>query len=112
MIKLTRKKRPRELTDEKPLKEALLEMSHGKLQRKFRNLLEDCMANNTYAAIKATNMLNDECYHYIKNFFISKNEWTSVLDEIEIELKKIALKLVSFFEADADTQSHHKEAAS
>ena len=33
--------------------------------------MEDCLPDTEYAAVKATNLLNDETYNAIKNFLIA-----------------------------------------
>lgn len=47
-----------------------------------------------HAAVKATNLLNDEVYQSIKKFLEEQNEWSFELQQTEDELKKIALDLV------------------
>ena len=49
---------------------------------------------NSYAAVKATNMLNDEIYSNIKSILVANEAWTSKLQELENELENIALKIV------------------
>ena len=53
-----------------------------------------CTYNNSYAAVKATNMLNDDVYDSIKDILIKKNEWTSKLQDIEKELQQITLSIL------------------
>ena len=56
--------------------------------------MEDCLPDTEYAAVKATNLLNDETYNAIKNFLIAEGRWTDYMKDIEIKIEEIALKLV------------------
>lgn len=51
-------------------------------------------AGNDYAAVKATNMLNDDIYKSIKQILVSEGVWTSNLQEMENEIQDISLKMV------------------
>lgn len=65
-----------------------------KYKTRFEKIMQKCTAENSYAAIKATNMLNDELYFRIKDLFMENNVWKSKLQELENELKSIALRIV------------------
>lgn len=65
-----------------------------KYKIRFEKLMKKCTVDNSYAAVKATNMLNDELYVVIKEIFIENGVWTSKIQNIENELKDIALKVV------------------
>lgn len=68
------------------------------LKKKYKNrlevLMEKCTMENAYSAVKSTNMLNDDIYFKIKEIMIVNNEWSYKFEQIEMEMKKIALKLM------------------
>ena len=84
------------------LKERLVEIEEdlqdGGYKRKYKNrlrkIMENCLSDTAYAAVKATNLLNDESYNAIKNILIAESQWTDDMKDIEIRIKEIALKLV------------------
>ena len=65
-----------------------------KYKTKFERLMGKCTAGNDYAAVKATNMLNDDIYKSIKQILVSEGVWTSNLQEMENEIQDISLKMV------------------
>lgn len=65
-----------------------------KYKRKFEILMRKCTSDNSYAAVKATNMLDDDCYMNIKKMLKEKDRWTIKIQELEGELKRIALRLI------------------
>ena len=65
-----------------------------KYQRRFGNLMENCTRENSYAAVKTTNMLNDELYIKIKDIMLRNEAWSFKFDELEKEMKEIALELI------------------
>ena len=84
------------------LKERLVEIEEdlqdGGYKRKYKNrlrkIMENCLSDTAYAAVKATNLLNDESYNTIKNILIAESQWTDDMKDVEIRIKEIALKLV------------------
>ena len=65
-----------------------------KYKTRFERLMGKCTAGNDYAAVKATNMLNDDIYKSIKQILVSEGVWTSNLQEMENEIQDISLKMV------------------
>ena len=65
-----------------------------KYKTRFERLMGKCTAGNDYAAVKATNMLNDDVYKSIKQILVSEGVWTSNLQEMENEIQDISLKMV------------------
>ena len=65
-----------------------------KYKTRFERLMGKCTAGNDYAAMKATNMLNDDIYKSIKQILVSEGVWTSNLQEMENEIQDISLKMV------------------
>ena len=65
-----------------------------KYKTRFERLMGKCTAGNDYAAVKATNMLNDDVYKSIKQILVSEGAWTSNLQEMENEIQDISLKMV------------------
>ena len=65
-----------------------------KYKTRFEKVMKKCTIINSYAAVKATNMLNDEIYSNIKSILVANEAWTSTLQELENELEDIALKIV------------------
>lgn len=57
--------------------------------------MEDCLPDTEYAAVKATNLLNDETYKAIKEILIAKGQWTDDMRDIEIrnELPMIRVRI-------------------
>lgn len=84
------------------LKERLVEieeeLNDGGYKKRYKNrlkkIMEDCLPDTEYAAVKATNLLNDETYNVIKRFLIAEDQWTDDMKDIEIRIEEIALKLV------------------
>ena len=79
------------------IEEDIKECGYG-YKRKYKNrlqkIMEECLPEKSYAAIKSTNILNDESYKIIKDIIVAEGQWTDELKEIETELKKISLKLL------------------
>lgn len=65
-----------------------------KYKIRFEKLMEKCTASNAYAAVKASNMLHDDVYANVKAFFVDNNVWTSKFQELERELRDIALQIL------------------
>ena len=84
------------------LKERLVEIEEdlqdGGYKRKYKNrlrkIMENCLPDTAYVAVKATNLLNDESYNAIKNILIAESQWTDDMKDVEIGIEEIALKLV------------------
>jgi len=75
--------------------EDLQEIGYQKKYKiRFEKVMKKCTVMNSYAAVKATNMLNDEIYSNIKSIFVANEEWIGKLQELEKELEDIALKIV------------------
>lgn len=66
----------------------------NKYRNRFRKIMENCLPDNSYAAVKSTNLLNNDSYISIKNILIEERQWTEKLTNIEMQLKQIALELV------------------
>lgn len=56
--------------------------------------MEKCEKENAYAAVKASNLLEDDCYLHIKEFMQKEGKWTNKLQAFEEELKGIALQII------------------
>lgn len=65
-----------------------------KYKNKVEVLMGECMPESSYAAVKATNMLDDDCYKSIKNFLRSEGKWTGKLEMFEKEMEQISLQFV------------------
>lgn len=82
----------------KKLEEILEDLNEGGYKPKYKNrmgvLMSKCTKENSYAAVKATNMLDDDCYIEIKNFLMREGQWTDKLQEFEDEMKQISLQFV------------------
>lgn len=65
-----------------------------KYKKRVEILMNKCTADNPYAAVKASNMLKDNCYWHIKDILKEKGKWTHKFEEIEDEMKRIALRFV------------------
>ena len=84
------------------LKERLVEIEEdlqdGGYQKKYKNrlrkIMENCLPDTEYAAVKSTNLLNDESYNAIKNILIAEGQWTDDMKDVEIRIEEIAFKLV------------------
>lgn len=63
-------------------------------RKRLEVLMGECMPGSSYAAVKATYMLDDDCYKGIKNFLIAEEEWSDKLEMFEEEMKQISLRLV------------------
>lgn len=67
-------------------------------KKKYRNrlqkIMEKCLPNESYAATKSTNLLNNENYNSIKKFLVESEKWDDTLIAIENEIQSIALELV------------------
>lgn len=64
-----------------------------KFAARFRKIMEKCTAENSYAAVKATNMLNDNVYKSMKEILEKNNAWTRYFQELEEKLKEISLNI-------------------
>lgn len=60
----------------------------------FETLMENCMPDSEYAAVKATNMLRDDCYMKIKAYFKENGKWSDKLEAYEEQIRHIALHMV------------------
>lgn len=84
------------------LKEHLLEIEEDlkedgykkKYKNRLQKIMENCLPDKSYAAIKATNLLNDDSYSTIKNILIKEEKWTDDIKDIEEKIKEITLDLV------------------
>lgn len=80
------------------LAEILEDLEEEGYRPKYKNraeiLMNECMPGSSYAAVKATNMLDDDCYKGIKNFLNAEGKWTQKLEMFEEEMKRISLQLV------------------
>lgn len=65
-----------------------------KYKNRLQKIMEDCLPDMSYSAIKATNLLNDDTYNMIKNIFMETGQWTDDLKKLEADIKHIALNLV------------------
>lgn len=75
--------------------EDLREVGYKKRHKnRLEKLMEKCMKENSYSAVKATNMLNDDMYIEVKEILKKNEAWTSKLEEMEQEMKEIALQIV------------------
>lgn len=82
----------------KKMEEILEDLNEGGYKPRYKNrmgvLMSKCTKENSYAAVKATNMLDDDCYIEIKKFLIQEGQWTDKLKTFEDEMKQISLRLV------------------
>lgn len=62
-----------------------------KYKDRLKKLLNRCTVTNSYSAVKASNMLADECYVCIRQIIMDNGEWNTVMIELEEEIKQIAL---------------------
>lgn len=80
------------------LADILEDLQEGGFKEKYRKrveiLMEKCTSHNSYAAVKATNMLDDNCYLTLRDALEKEGRWTARLEELEEEMKKIALEIV------------------
>ena len=65
-----------------------------KYKNRIEVLLQNCKRENTYAAVKASNMLDDDCYLQIRQYMQNEDKWTDRLQELEDELREIALQFI------------------
>lgn len=63
-----------------------------KYRKRLEKLLSKCTADNSYSAVKASNMLADECYIGIRRIIMDQGEWNEAMAEIEDEVRRIALR--------------------
>ena len=77
------------------LEEISDDMQKDGYKTKYRNRIEvlmgKCLPDASYAAVKATNMLDDDCYQKIKNFLKDMGKWTDKLEILEQEMKSVSL---------------------
>lgn len=66
----------------------------NKYRNRLQKIMENCLFDKSYAAVKATNLLNDSSYLQIKDYFIKEDQWSDNMKSIEAKIKEIALKLV------------------
>lgn len=82
----------------KRLEEVLEDLREEGFKSRYKNrlevLMDKCTQENSYAAVKATNMLDDDCYKEIKSLLIKEGKWTDKLKASEEEMRQIALRLV------------------
>lgn len=84
------------------LKEHLLEIEEDlkeegykkKYKNRLQKIMENCLPDKAYTAVKATNLLNDESYSAIKNILIAEGQWTDHIKDIETRIKEVSLNLV------------------
>lgn len=57
-------------------------------------LMKKCTASSSYSAVKATHMLHNETYIKIKEILKTQNAWTDELEQLEMQMKEIALQFV------------------
>lgn len=65
-----------------------------KYKKRLLKIMENCLPDQSYAAVKATNLLNDESYITIKNIITEEGQWTDNMKDLEQEVEKIVLNLV------------------
>lgn len=65
-----------------------------KYKRRLGVLMQRCTVDSPYSAVKATNMLDDNCYLDIRRFLKEEGKWTNKLEELEEEMEKIALRFI------------------
>lgn len=77
------------------LEEISDDMKEDGYKTKYRNRIEvlmgNCLSDASYAAVKATNMLDDNCYKNIKKILKDTGKWTEKLEILEQEMKAISL---------------------
>ncbi len=82
----------------KRMEEILEDLKEEGYKTRYKNrmevLMSKCTKENSYAAVKATNMLDDDCYIEIKERLIQAGQWTDKLKAFEVEMKQISLQLV------------------
>ena len=77
------------------IREDLIEEGYKeKYRKRFKILMEKCTYNNDYSAVKASNLLNDEVYIWIKQSISDNGRWTVEMQQIEEELQKILLQFI------------------
>lgn len=64
-----------------------------KYRKRLKILMGKCTRSNSYAAVKATNMLNNTFYIRLKRYLIENNRWGD-LEVLENGLREIALTVV------------------
>lgn len=67
---------------------------HEKYRRRLETLMDKCTVKNPYSAVKASNMLVDECYIKIKEIIKESGAWSASMAELENEIEQITLQLV------------------
>lgn len=67
---------------------------HEKYKQRLKKLLNKCTAVNTYSAVKASNMLEDEYYKKIRQIMKENGAWSDAMIELENEVRQIALQFV------------------
>lgn len=65
---------------------------HTKYGNRLRKLLNRCRADNSYSAVKASNLLIDECYINIRQIIMDNGQWNESMAELEGEIRRIALR--------------------
>lgn len=65
-----------------------------KYKNRLQKIMESCLPDESYAAVKSTNLLNDDSYKAIQNILVEAGQWTDDLKKLEIKIKNIALKLI------------------
>lgn len=70
------------------------EKPHERHREQLLGLMKKCTFDNSYSAVKATNMLLDETYANIKEMLQEEGAWTERFEETESQMKSIALQVV------------------
>lgn len=79
----------------KDILEDLMEEGYkDRYRKRVELLMEKCEKENAYAAVKVSNLLDDDCYLHIKEFMQKEGKWTNKLQAFEEELKGIALQII------------------
>ena len=60
-----------------------------KYKNRLQKIMESCLPDESYAAVKSTNLLNDDSYKAIQNILVEAGQWTDDLKKLEIEIKNI-----------------------
>ncbi len=66
----------------------------NKYRRRLSKLMEKCTEAELYSAVKASNLLVDDCYISIRKMIMDLGQWTDTMVQLENEIKRIALKFV------------------
>ena len=66
----------------------------NKSRKQLANLMTDCTCSGTYSAVKAANLLTDECYLRIRKIIMDNGQWNHGMTQLEEEIEQIALQIV------------------